>query len=147
MTSASEHHRNEFQVPPRGLLLLFLSCLSVTLWVCTSTSHVHYPAANFEAYHDMSITAVIMKDGERITFNNVGGRYIEEWNMDKVSRHVIGVSDEGRALNIDLAKALEVEALYKTSSTGGTILAILGIVVLAFVAIVVTYLALNPIHS
>jgi hypothetical protein len=88
-----------------------------------------------------------MKDGSRVVFDQNGGLYSEEWSMDKVSRHIIGRDQDGRSTNVDLSKAIEVEAFYKSSNVGGTILGVLGGIVLLFVVTVAVYLSLNPIRS
>jgi hypothetical protein len=131
----------------RTLLFLLLAGLSACLLVCASTKKLHYLAADFESFHDRPITSVTMNDGRIVTFGNAGGRYSEGWGGSKVSRHVVGIDDHGKEVDVDLSKALEVEVMLKSGSVAGTILAVLGVTLVTGVVFLLVYFTLNPIRS
>jgi hypothetical protein len=84
---------------------------------CATTKRVTLPGNEVPVGTDFRIATVVLKDGDVVTFDGNGGRYIERTVEGKPRRMIVGTVD-GRSAEVDPEKALEVR-FEQEGSVGG----------------------------
>ena len=95
---------------------LLLAALLLLACGCTSTNRVTVPPNEAPVGSNFKIASVILKDGAIVRFDNSGGVYVERTIDGKSSLFIVG-SSSGKIVEIDPAKALEVN-LEQTTTNG-----------------------------
>jgi hypothetical protein len=90
------------------------------------------------------IRRVILKTGEIVVFDADGGRLIEKTTVEKAYRAIVGVSVEGKVIEIDPILAIDVQIETKSVNIVGSIL--LGLGVASVAGAIVLIEALSHIH-
>ncbi|MEP7235042.1 MAG: hypothetical protein ABI778_07080 [Ignavibacteriota bacterium] len=67
----------------------------------------------------------MLKSGDIIAFDDVGGRYNQATNDSGLRRQIIGFDKSGTAQTIDISRVLEVECKQSEGDPGGTIITVL----------------------
>ena len=132
----------------RAALCLLLSVLHLVLISgCTTKEQITYHPAELNPSLQAKILIVVLKSGELVRFDAAGGNYIETERNGRLYRGIVGITADGRAVDVDLESASEVRLERTEVSTAGTIVLIaLGVPAVLFAALLVS-LTINPPHS
>ena len=98
------------------LVLLLITVHLVMIFGCTATNRLTLPANEIPVGANFKIAAVILKDGQIITFDRDGGLYIEKMIEGKWYRAIIGMT-VNKSVEVDPEKVLEVK-FEQTESSG-----------------------------
>jgi hypothetical protein len=90
------------------------------------------------------ICRVILKTGEIVVFDADGGRLIEKATVEKAYRAIVGVSMDGKVVEIDPNLAIDVQIETKSVNIVGLVL--LGLATASVVGAIVLIEALSHIH-
>ena len=107
---------------------------------CKTTQTASVSGDQIPAGGNIKILRVILKSGETIVFNKDGGKYFEKPMTDKPYRAIIGVTGDGKAVEINPEKILDI--FFETESTNVTVSIFLGIISGAAVAGIIFLLIL-----
>ena len=99
---------------------------------CTTTHQLSIVEDQIPQNENAKILRVILKSGETVRFNIEGGRYIEKPMADKLYRAIVGVTVEGKVVEIVPEKAVDIQIETKSFNVVGTLL--LGLFVISAAA-------------
>jgi hypothetical protein len=126
------------------LVCLIIAVHLVTICGCTVTNRVTIPGNEIPVRSNFKIATVILKDGEIIEFDTNGGLYVEK-TRDGKSYRVIAGTTEGKNVEIDPEKVLEVKLEHRESNgTGSFFLGlVLGLPVGAGIVVLIAAMSFN----
>ncbi|MBI5473415.1 MAG: hypothetical protein HY961_13805 [Ignavibacteriae bacterium] len=126
----------------RPLVWLLIAANAIAIYGCATTNRVTLPANEIPVGSSFKIVSVILTDGQLVTFDRNGGRYVER-TIDGAPRRVIVGEANSKDVEIDPEKVLEVR--FEHEESGGSFAAgfLLGIPVGASLLYLILSGALN----
>ncbi len=119
----------------KGLTVLYWFILLI-LSGCYSNTVEHFPAEQPIEFKAKKIIAITLKNGQRIQFNEKGGRYIEDSNSVTIIRRIVGVDNNFTLQNNELSSIYEVETISMSWNGLATGIYIAGVAVALFLLII-----------
>ena len=128
-------------VARESLIWCIIVCHLVLMNGCMTTRQASVQGDEIPSSGNSKILRVILKNGSMITFNDDGGKLIEKTTAQGAYRAIVGVSEEGKVIEIDPRLAVDVKIESKSANVGGTILLVLGIASVVGAAVLIELLS------
>lgn len=85
---------------------------------------------------DLKIEVMLLRNGDKIYFNNEGGKYYEHRSNDSLVQLIIGIDKENEVVRIPIADVVKVGGVEEQSDTGRTALLTVLSIIMAEIAII-----------
>jgi hypothetical protein len=105
-----------------SVVWLLIAVHLLTVYGCSTTNYLTLRGNEVPVGTNFVIAAVILKDGELITFEGNRGMYVEKVRDGKAYRVIVGTKND-RDVEIDPEKVLEVRFVQNVSNTTGSFFA------------------------
>lgn len=128
-----------------SIFLIFLHLILIS--GCTTTKQSTYLTDELRYPQGGKIIQVDLKNGEILKFDKDGGSYIETVKNNRLYRGIVGVTVDGRPVDIDIDSVLEVRLERQETNVLGTVVIITLAIPAALFAALIVELTVHPPRS